>query len=295
MKTFSIHPRITFQDTNVVGNVYFLTFFRWQQECCDRWLRDERPDLWREINSGGVKLPISHWETRFSDPFGATICDQIEVVLAERPSECEGMSLSTEVYCTRGSARARIASGEMSHHLNSNNVPLHACSTLDHGYAMTVEVPCHQAVSTLDLLGWQGKCRELFLADHSPDVLQKIVDRKLILQTTSASVDLLQQPADRIEQVRIEMRLVSIKCGQMTVQFEYLGRLDSGSWEHFATGSQVMSSKNSAINACTLPDELLLALRQFTECEKILVSIDTILQHAPRNQSVVTTNPPVQL
>lgn len=288
MKTYSIHPRITFQDTNVVGNVYFLTFFRWQQECRDRWLRDERPDLWGEINTGVRNLLLTHWETRFSDPFGATIGDQIEVALAEPRNEFDGLSLSTEVFCTKGNARVRIASGLMTHLLNCNSIPINGRTTDDHEYSMIAEVLHRQPITMLELLSWQGKCRELFLADHSPDVLRQVVDRQLILQTTSASVDLLQPSPAEIEQVRIEMRLASIKCGQMTVRFDYYAKLHDGNWKQFATGSQVMSSKYSDNSPSSLPVDLLLALRDFTKCKILCDAIDDILINAPRRHPAVT-------
>jgi enediyne core biosynthesis thioesterase len=290
MKTFSTHPRITFQDTNVVGNVYFLTFFRWQAECRDKWLREERPDLWDAIKSGGLELGITHWETCFSDPFGATIGDRIEVVLTAPTNESDELSLSTDVFCTRAESRVRIASARMCHSRSRSNTPINTI-TDDRGYSIVIEVPCRQKISTLDLLSWQGKCRELFLADHAPEVLRQVVDRRLILQTTLASVDNWQSSMLDVEQVRVEMRLVSIKCGQMTVQFEYFAQLQDDSWEHFATGKQVTSSKNSTVEACTLPDELLVALREFTGCQKLLEAIDNIEKYAPRRQSVVGATP----
>jgi enediyne biosynthesis thioesterase len=263
--------------------VYFLTFFRWQQECRDRWFREERPDLWLEIKSGGRKLKIKNWETHFTDSFGATIGDQIEVVLSESLGECEDLSLSTEVFCTKGNTRLRIASGKMCHDLKGEATPIYA-DQIDHrGYRIIAEVPYRQSISTLDLLSWQGKCRELFLADHSPEVLRLVVGRQLLLQTSSASVDLWHPAPPEFDQVRIEMRLISIRCGKMTVQFEYYGSLDGSNWEHFATGKQEMSSKNASIRACTFPEELFLALREFAGCEKLLGSIDAILKYAPRH------------
>jgi enediyne biosynthesis thioesterase len=271
----SYRPRITFQDTNVVGNVYFLTFFRWQAECRDEWLREYRPDVWDAIRSGESPLILTQWSTRFDDPFGATVGDDIEVSMEFDETDGQGGASAT-IARLSDKGRENIGSGSMhflaAHQLLSqqHEMPQGPC------YEFTATCPRRSDVNPLDLLAWQGKCRELFLADHAPDALRRVANRQLALQTTSASLEILEL---LIDEVRVEMRLQDIKCGQMSVRFDYFAQ-SSEREIPFAKGNQRMSSKrcsDKGIVPCPLPDDILHALESFTDSELMLQKIGNIL------------------
>lgn len=278
-------PKITFQDTNVVGNVYFLTYFRWQAECLDHWLREHRAGLWSEIRAGEQQLQVAHWETRFEDPLGATIGDSVEV-LTSICEDAQGMlDASAEVVRQGDSGPHRIASGHMTiathdgardlgNGQSYNDHPTGAC------YSFVTMLAAVATWNPLDLLAWQGKCRELFLADYAHDTLHGVASQTLILQTTRASIDLLQLPPQQADEVEVEMRLESLKCGQLGVRFDYIARAPDGSSVRFAKGGQKMCSKRrtgTATSPCALPTDMLQALRKFTESDTLLNKIDEIL------------------
>jgi len=274
-------PRITFQDTNVVGNVYFLTFFRWQAECRDEWLREHRPEIWDAIRAGESPLVLTQWSTRFDDPFGATVGDDIQVSMAIDGSEGEGGEGCVSATIARLSDKGleTIASGSM-RFMNAQQCFPHQ-HELPRGpcYEFTAKCSPKTDLNPLDLLAWQGKCRELFLADHAPDALRRVANRQLALQTTSASLEIHDLLPLFIDEVRVEMRLQAIKCGQMSVHFDYFARADEGEMR-FATGSQRMSSKRcceTGIYPCPLPDDILHALESFTGSKALLEKIGSIL------------------
>jgi enediyne biosynthesis thioesterase len=82
---------------------------------------------------------------------------------------------------------------------------------------------------------WQGRCRELFLRDHAPDVLAQIANG-LRLMTTRCSCEYLTE-LTALDDVVIRMRLGGLTQNRMTLLFEYWRRRDDGD-ELVARGEQ---------------------------------------------------------
>lgn len=229
-------PRITFQDTNVVGNVYFLTFLRWQAECRDQWLRLARPELWDAIRTGESPLAVIHWSTRFDDPVGATVGDDVRVSMEIEELENGYCALAT-IARISASGTEKIGSGKMRFTTSAPDSLAQYEELYCRCYEFTATCPRISELNPHDLIAWQGKCRELFLADHAPRTLQQVASRQLALQTTSASLEILQIPSFAPDEVHVEMRLTDIKGGQIAVQFDYFAQLN-GQILPFATGQQ---------------------------------------------------------
>ncbi|HEX5327729.1 MAG TPA: SDR family NAD(P)-dependent oxidoreductase, partial [Acetobacteraceae bacterium] len=68
-------------------------------------------------------------------------------------------------------------------------------------------------------LEWQGRCREMFLRDKAPSVMEEL-GRGLSLATTHASCDYLEE-LRAFDEVEIDMRLVALNDSRMTLGFEY--------------------------------------------------------------------------
>ena len=289
--THTTVPRVTFQDTNIVGNVYFLTFFRWQSECRDAWLRSAMPDVWDRLRTGDARLHVSNWSNRFEDAFGATIGDRISVILQAQSQDQDSVLLSMEVFRHDGLSRSRLASGSMTlridldrsdtkHELGDNQLD----TQVGPSYVMRLQTPVDHDLQAIDLLSWQGKCRELFLEDQTASIMHMVTQRELILQTTSASLDWSSRVPERDQSVRVEMRLESLKCGQMGVSFHYaIDQPGELLGVPFAIGHQSMSSKHMAgsnLLPCPLPSELLHALREYTHLPRLIGKIEDILRFA---------------
>jgi enediyne biosynthesis thioesterase len=49
MRAFEYRHTVGFEDTNVVGNVYFVNHIRWQGRCREMFLREHAPSLLKEL------------------------------------------------------------------------------------------------------------------------------------------------------------------------------------------------------------------------------------------------------
>jgi len=50
---------VLFQETNLVGNVYFVSHLAWQGSCRERFLRDHVPDILAELRDGLALVTVS--------------------------------------------------------------------------------------------------------------------------------------------------------------------------------------------------------------------------------------------
>ncbi|NOZ08594.1 MAG: acyl-CoA thioesterase, partial [FCB group bacterium] len=49
---FEFHHIVSFAETNLVGNVYFVNYIKWQGECRELFLREHAPDILEELTRG---------------------------------------------------------------------------------------------------------------------------------------------------------------------------------------------------------------------------------------------------
>src|SRR6266436_5089793 len=52
MRTYEYRHIVGFEETNVVGNVYFVNHLRWQGRCREMFLRERFPEILAELDSG---------------------------------------------------------------------------------------------------------------------------------------------------------------------------------------------------------------------------------------------------
>ncbi|NEN90218.1 MAG: acyl-CoA thioesterase [Okeania sp. SIO3H1] len=86
---------------------------------------------------------------------------------------------------------------------------------------------------------WQGRCREMFLRDHAPEVLAELSEG-LALATVSVSCEYYSE-LFAFDQVAIRMRLKSVTQNRITMLFEYWRITDKGE-EMVAKGEQQTAS-----------------------------------------------------
>lgn len=68
-------------------------------------------------------------------------------------------------------------------------------------------------------LRWQGRCREMFLRDHAPEILEEL-QHGLALATVRCSCDYLAE-LEAFDEVLIRMRLGEVVQNRITLLFEY--------------------------------------------------------------------------
>jgi len=52
MKTYEYQHVVAFEETNLLGNVYYVNFLRWQGRCRELFLREKAPSILHEIGRG---------------------------------------------------------------------------------------------------------------------------------------------------------------------------------------------------------------------------------------------------
>jgi enediyne biosynthesis thioesterase len=76
-------------------------------------------------------------------------------------------------------------------------------------------------------ISWQGRCREAFLAEHAPDVLDELAG-DLRLLTLNVSCEFFEE-LHAFDAVEIEMRLVEVQAHRVTLRFDYHLSREGGS------------------------------------------------------------------
>lgn len=112
-------------------------------------------------------------------------------------------------------------------------------------------------------LSWQGRCRELFLREHVPELVTLIADG-LLLITTHCACDYLSE-LFAFDEVVVRMRLVALAQGRLSLGFEYW-REGSCDPELVARGEQsiaCMRREDGRLVPAPLPTVLREALRPY--------------------------------
>jgi enediyne biosynthesis thioesterase len=110
---------------------------------------------------------------------------------------------------------------------------------------------------------WQGRCREMFLRDHAPEILADL-ENGLALVTTRCSCDYLQE-LSAFDEVVIKMRLGALMQTRVAMVFEYWR--DVGKKEELvARGDQLiacMRREGNGLVPVPVPTALREALRLY--------------------------------
>ena len=112
-------------------------------------------------------------------------------------------------------------------------------------------------------LRWQGRCREMFLREHAPAVLDQL-DGDLAIATIHCSCDYLDE-LRAFDEIVIRMRLASMAQNKLSLDFEYW-RLTGGGEELVARGRQdivCMRREGQRMVTTAIPEELGEALRPY--------------------------------
>ncbi|MEA5532439.1 acyl-CoA thioesterase [Crocosphaera sp. XPORK-15E] len=59
MKCYEYHHIVSFEETNLVGNVYYANYVRWQGRCREMFLKDNAPDIITEFAKGLALVTVS--------------------------------------------------------------------------------------------------------------------------------------------------------------------------------------------------------------------------------------------
>ena len=121
----------------------------------------------------------------------------------------------------------------------------------------------------VNYLRWQGRCRELFLRDHAPDVLQAL-QHGLAMVTTRCACDFLAELV-AFDEIVIRMRLGGMTQNRITMMFEYWRRQDDKE-DLVARGEQqiaCMLREGNGLVAAPVPESLRNALKAYAAPELV--------------------------
>jgi enediyne core biosynthesis thioesterase len=110
---------------------------------------------------------------------------------------------------------------------------------------------------------WQGRCREMFLRDNAPEILDEL-SRGLHLVTTSVSCEYLSE-LFALDEVVIRMRLKDLAQNKISMGFEYWRMTEAGE-ELVARGEQqaaCMLQNGEQVVPTPVPEELRAALTSY--------------------------------
>jgi len=119
-------------------------------------------------------------------------------------------------------------------------------------------------------LRWQGQCRELFLRDHAPDVLDEL-GNGLALATVRVSCDYLSE-LHAFDEVEVRMRLSDAWQNRLLLRFEYW-RIGPLGGELVARGEQevaCMRRVSDRLAPIPVPNGLRRALLEYSDAPALL-------------------------
>ena len=114
-------------------------------------------------------------------------------------------------------------------------------------------------------LRWQGHCRELFLQEHAPGVMQELASG-LALATTRCACEYFAE-LSAFDRIVIRMRLGEVSGSRIRLRFDYL-RLGGSEEELVARGEQEVACLRREGNLSRLvpvPDVLRTALAPYAD------------------------------
>lgn len=114
-------------------------------------------------------------------------------------------------------------------------------------------------------LRWQGRCRELFIREHAPELLKELA-HGLCLVTTSCSCEYLAELSS-FDEVIVRMRLGRLTQNRISLFFDYLRRVGDRE-ELVARGEQriaCMRREGERLVPAPIPAVLENALRPYTQ------------------------------
>lgn len=112
-------------------------------------------------------------------------------------------------------------------------------------------------------LRWQGRCREMFLREHAPDVLADLA-RDLCLVTTRCSCDYLGE-VSAFDEIVVRMSPGEMSQNRMSMIFEYW-RTNGDQEELVAKGEQQvawMRREGGGLTPTPIPESLRAAIEKF--------------------------------
>lgn len=109
MKSYEFRHIVAFEETNLVGNVYYVNHLRWQGRCRELFLMEKAPDVLKRIRSDLLLVT-----TRCSCEYYLELCAFDEIIVRMRLARLVGhkMDLQFDYYRLKNGREELVAQGE---------------------------------------------------------------------------------------------------------------------------------------------------------------------------------------
>ncbi len=108
MKRFDYHHVVTFEDTNLVGNVYFTRYFSWQGRCREMFLLQHAPTVLDEL-SADLALVTLHCNCDYFDEL--RVSDEVVVSMFLQGTQQNRVAVGFEYARVSHGSRTPVARG----------------------------------------------------------------------------------------------------------------------------------------------------------------------------------------
>lgn len=109
MRTYDYDVTIGFEETNVVGNVYFVNHLRWQGKCRELFLRDHAPGVLRDL-ANGLRIVTVRCACEYHEEL--TAFDEVLVRMSLRSLGQTSLALAFDYYKRAAGREFLVARGE---------------------------------------------------------------------------------------------------------------------------------------------------------------------------------------
>ncbi len=109
MRAYEYRHVVGFEETNLVGNVYFVNHLRWQGRCRELFLRDHAPSILAEMERG---LAFVTTRVACDDFEELSALNEITIRMTLASQAQNRLTMAFEYYRTRGGREELVARGE---------------------------------------------------------------------------------------------------------------------------------------------------------------------------------------
>ncbi len=108
-KRFEYRHTVSFEDTNVMGNVYFSNYISWQGKCRELFIKEKAVGLLREIESGDLALITLHCSCNYLSEL--KVFDEVIIGMGLESIQHNRIKMSFEYYKTENGNSNIVAAG----------------------------------------------------------------------------------------------------------------------------------------------------------------------------------------
>ncbi|MEU0270463.1 acyl-CoA thioesterase [Streptomyces sp. NPDC006307] len=107
-RTYAYEHLVTFEETNLVGNVYFTNYLRWQGHCRERFLAERAPGVLRALRGDLALVTASCHCAYFSELFAL---DRVTLRMSLTAADEYRVSMGFDYYRVGGAVPQLVARG----------------------------------------------------------------------------------------------------------------------------------------------------------------------------------------